>query len=192
MITIGSKRITSLAISLLVAAIVGACASQGPQATPSGTSSASPTAQPSTEPSVQPTIAPSVGPSSSPEPSRFDVPMTIATNHKVTTKVVDWLGLVTAASSGTPGDGASVPNDTVRVANDGPTTLVVTWVGGLCDRANTLVLDDAAGATITVVQEPCPGDAIAFDRIVRLELKTPVDASTIRGVLQTDVDTTTG
>ena len=144
--------------------------------------SPAPTAEPTTEPSEPAPSEPAPA-----EPTRFEVPLTVATDHTVAAEVIDWTGLVTAAITGTPGDGASVPHDAVEVANDGPTTLVVTWVGGPCDRTSTLVFD-ADRATMTVVQEPCDGDAIGFDRIVRLELAEPVDAGSITGVLQAGGD----
>lgn len=148
-----------------------------------------PTEAPSAGPSAGPTAAPSEEPSAAPsEATRFDVPLTIATAHTVTATVIDWTGLVAAATSGTPGDGASVPVDAVQVANDGPTTLVVTWAGGPCDQEVTVVFD-ASQTLVTVIQEPCEGDAIAFDRIVRLELTEPIDASTVAGVLQPGGDT---
>lgn len=153
-----------------------------PPTTPAPSPSTS-TATPSADPSVAPPSEPAPG-----EPSRFDVPLTIATDHSVAVKVIDWTGLVTSATSGVPGDGASVPFDAVEVANDGPSTLVVTWVGGPCDRTSTLVFD-ADRSTITVVQEPCQGDSIGFDRIVRLEVDEPVDAGSITGVLQAGGDT---
>ncbi len=148
-------------------------------------SSAAPSAEPSTPAEPSASAAPSE--SAPAEPTRFDVPLTVATDHAVAAEVIDWTGLVTAATSGTPGDSASVPFDAVELANDGPTTLVVTWVGGPCDRTSTIVFD-ADRATITVIQEPCDGDAIGFDRIVRLELAEPVDAGSITGVLQAGGD----
>lgn len=161
--------------------VVGAAASPAPTSEPSSEASAEPStpAEPSTSP-VPSEPAPA-------EPTRFDVPLTVATDDAVAAEVIDWTGLVTAATSGTPGDGASVPFDAVEIANDGPTTLVITWVGGPCDRTSTIVFD-AERATIAVIQEPCEGDAIGFDRIVRLELAEPVDADSITGVLQAGGD----
>ena len=66
-----------------------------------------------------------------------------------------------------------------------PTALLVTWVNGPCDSADTLVLD---GSTITVAQKPCVGDAIGFDRIVRLAFDDSIDANLFTGVLQAGVD----
>ena len=104
----------------------------------------------------------------------------------VSAEVIDWTGRVTGASSGTPGEGASVAYGTVAITNAGPTSLEILWSGGPCDRSVPVVVD---GSTITVVQPPCEGDAIAFDRILRLEFADAVDAATFSGILQESVDT---
>ena len=177
---------------LLVAGFAAACGSSTPTTAPSSAPSAVPTSVPSQAPSEGPSAAPSSAPSWSPstatEPFRLDVPLTIATAHTVTARVVDWTGVVSGASSGRPGDGASVPFDEIRIANAGDTALDVTWAGGPCDQIVSVVLD-ANPSRLTVVQEPCTGDAIAFDRVVHLELARPVDATTIEGVLQLGGDT---
>ncbi|MFL5770145.1 MAG: hypothetical protein ACJ765_08690, partial [Chloroflexota bacterium] len=131
---------------------------------------------------------PSANPSTAGEPFRLDVPLTIATPDTVTARVVDSTGVVSGARSGTPGDGASVPSDEVRIADAGDSGLDVTWAGGPCDQIVSVVLD-ANPSRLTIVQEPCRGDAIAFDRIVHLELAGPIDATTIEGGLQLGGDT---
>jgi hypothetical protein len=182
--------------ALLIAGLAAACSGSTPTSSPSTAPSQAPSAAPSVEPSGAPTQEPSAAPSEVPsaspstasEPFRLDVPLTIATAHTVTARVVDWTGVVSGATSGTPGDGASVPSDEIRIANAGDSALDVTWAGGPCDQVVSVVLD-ANPSRLTVVQEPCAGDAIAFDRVVRLELTRPVDATTIEGVLQLGGDT---
>ena len=173
--TLLSLRRAALRVATLLA--VGIFAGCGGAATTGSPAPASPSPIQSADPSAAPSA------SISGEGTRFEVPLTIATSHTVTATVIDWTGLVTGATSGTPGDGASVASGAVLLANDGPTTLVVTWAAGPCDSTPTLVVD-AGGSTITVVQEPCTGDAIAFDRIVRLSTSQAIDATSITGVLQ--------
>src|SRR5687768_9398745 len=65
---------------------------------------------------------------SQPEPSagsssNLHVILAQATNDDVTIDVMDASGSLLSASSGSPGDGASVEPYTVDVANDGPSTL---------------------------------------------------------------------
>jgi len=182
--------------ALLIAGLAAACGSStatsspstAPSQAPSPAPSVAPSSVPSAEPSTVPSEVPSASPSTAAEPFRLDVPLTIATPHTVTARVVDWTGVVNGATSGTPGDGASVPFDEIRIANAGDSALDVTWAGGPCDQIVSVVLD-ANPSRLTVVQEPCTGDAIAFDRIVHLELARPVDATTIEGVLQLGGDT---
>ena len=172
-----------IAAAVFAGAVAAGCRGSGQPETspPTATASVAPSETPSQGASSDP------GPSQSVEANRFEVPLTIATSHAVTARVVDWTGRVTGAASGTPGDGASVPYDEVRIENDGDLALVVTWVGGPCDQTVTMVLDHPSA--LTVVQEPCQGDSIGFDRIVRLELREPIAAASIRGVLQPGGDT---
>ena len=173
---------------LLLAGFAAACASPSATTPPSTAPSPAPTDAPSAAPSTAPSEAPAASPSAAAEPFRVDVPLTIATPHAVTARVVDWTGVVNGATSGTPGDGASVAFDEIRIANASDSALEVTWVGGPCDQVVSVVLD-ANPSRLTVVQEPCEGDAIAFDRIVRLQLDSPIDAASIEGVMQLGGDT---
>lgn len=182
------------AAALAIAAVlVAACSGGSSRPAPSALASLPPaTLAPSASPTEPASPAPSdaatpaASPSASTEGGRFIVPLTVATPHRVTATVIDQTGFVTGAGSGDPSDGSSVAPDAVRVTNDGPRTLVVTWSAGPCDSTPTVHL---AGSRLTVVQPPCQGDAIAFDRVVRLELAAPLDASTLTGVLQPGGDT---
>ncbi len=129
------------------------------------------------------------GPTAAPTAGRFSVILDQATDHTVIADVIDWTGVVVAAGSGTPGDGASVPAETAVVRNDDPRTLRLTWSGGPCDATDTVVLD-ADARTITVVSAPCEGDAVAFDRVLVLHLSNPLDAETIEPRFQAGADTT--
>ena len=194
--TFDQRRGFGLAAIFVFAGIAAACTGTAPTTTPSTAPSTAPSTGPSSAPSPEasaaPTDAPSVEPTASPssasEPFRLDVPLTIATSHTVTARVVDWTGVVSGATSGTPGDGASVPSDQVKITNAGETALDVTWAGGPCNQIVSVVLD-ANPSRLTVVQQPCQGDAVAFDRIVRLQLNGPVDAASIQGVMQLGGDT---
>jgi hypothetical protein len=192
--TASRPPVAALLTAGLLAGCAGATTSPSPsqvasQPAPQASSTPAPSVEPTAAPTNVPTEAPTLepGPSDAVEPTRFEVPLTTATAHTVTAVVIDWTGNVTVATSGTPGDGASVSFDAVQIANDGLTTLVLTWVGGPCDATPAIVWG-ATTATITVVQEPCQGDAIGFDRIVRLDLAQPVTAASVTGVLQSGGD----
>ena len=116
------------------------------------------------------------------------VELIVATPNAVTIDVTDASATLTGATSGTPGDGASVEAYTLAVENVTPTTLRLTWVGGPCDSANKLLIDSARHRLV-VVQPECQGDAIATDRVLDLEFATPIKASDLETFLQDGLDT---
>jgi hypothetical protein len=163
--------------AMLIAVLVAACASAAtPQSSPDATS---PTG--SAAPSPAPTTAGSAA-------AGFHVELDQATGNAVTIDVTDASGTLVAATSGTPGDGASVEAYTVAVENDDPSTLRLTWVGGPCDSANSLAVD-ATGRRFLLVQPECPGDAIATDRVLVLRFSQPIAADGIEAFLQDGLDT---
>ena len=91
-------------------------------------------------PTQAPTQAPTPAPTTKPTPAPIGsahVVLAIATAHAVTIDVTDGSGTLTAAATGTPGDGASVEAYKLVVTNLTPTSLRLTWVGGPCASANT-------------------------------------------------------
>jgi hypothetical protein len=167
--------------AMLIAVLVAACASAAtPRPSPVATPSA---AAVSAAPSLSP--APTTAGSAA---AGFHVELDQATGNAVTIDVTDASGTLVAATSGTPGDGASVEAYTVAVENDDPSTLRLTWVGGPCDSANSLAVD-ATGRRFLLVQPECPGDAIATDRVLVLRFSQPIAADGIEAFLQDGLDT---
>jgi hypothetical protein len=163
--------------AMLLAVLVAACASAAtPQPSPVPTPSAA-----STAPSAAPTTAGTAA-------TGFHVELDQATGNAVTIDVTDGSGTLVAATSGTPGDGASVEAYTVAVVNDDPSTLRLTWVGGPCDSANSLAVD-ATGRRFLLVQPECPGDAIVTDRVLVLRFSEPIAADRIEAFIQDGLDT---
>ncbi len=156
--------------------------------------SVAPTGAPS---STEPSQAASAGPGASVTPlptaassagTTFHVQLMTETGQDVTIDVTDESGRVIAATSGTPRDGASVPQNEVVVANDDASTLRLTWAGPPCANQGRLVVD-ANAALFTVVQPDCTGDSIAFDRILILTFSGPIMAADVDAVIQTGIDT---
>lgn len=141
-------------------------------------------------PSASPTATASsaVSPLPSTASSTFHVVLANEIGKLVTIDVKDESGRLLAADSGTPGDGASVPQNTINVANDGPARLRLTWAGPPCATTDLLVID-ATGRSMILVQPPCAGDAIAFDRILILTFSEPVSAADVQATIQVGVDT---
>jgi hypothetical protein len=162
--------------AMLLAVLVAACASA---ATPQPSPVATPPAA-SAAPSPAPTTAGSAA-------TGFHVELDQATGNAVTIDVTDASGTLVAATSGVPGDGASVEAYTVAVVNDDPSTLRLTWVGGPCDSANSLAVD-ATGHQFLLVQPECPGDAIATDRVLVLRFSQPIAADGVEAFLQDGLD----
>jgi len=76
----------------------------------------------------------------------------------------------------------------VAVSNDDASTVRLTWVGGPCDSASTLMID-ATARQFLLVQPECSGDATASDRILVLRFSAPVDAGAVQASLQDGLDT---
>lgn len=162
---------------IAAAMLFAACSGESPT-TPTPTAAATPTT-----PTATATATASASASAA-----THVAITIASGNDVTVAVTDASGLVRDVSAGAPGDGASVEPYQVAVVNDDPTTLRVTWSGGPCDAAATL--DVGPGArTLRLVEPECPGDAIAFDRVLVLRLSEAVEADSVEASLQDGVDT---
>jgi hypothetical protein len=101
----------------------------------------------------------------------------------------DHTGLVQAFGPAQPGQ-FNLSDGVKRDAD--PTVLVVTWLGGLCDRATHLVFASANGAyTVTETSEretPCR-DA-GRRRTVSIGLASPIDASSVTFERRPHVDVT--
>jgi hypothetical protein len=96
---------------------------------------------------------------------------------------VDGLGYAFAsATSGPAVEGVSVEDLTVTNVDD--RTLRVTWPGSPCDTVHRLTFDRTA-STLVVDRPFCAGDATGVDRVLILEAREPLDASTIRTELIT-------
>ncbi len=165
----------TVATVLGLAVLVSACGSSAATATP-------PTAAPSPTPTTLPSAADSEG------GSPIHIRLANATGNDVTIDIVAPAGLVSGATSGTPGDGASVEAYRLAVVNDDPATLRLTWSGGPCDSTNTLTVDPILGRLV-LIQPECPGDAVAFDRVLILRFADPVDAGAFTATVQDGFDT---
>ena len=178
--------------SIIVAGLLVAGCSSSASSSPS--SSVAPTAPPSpTEPSETTSVEPSASLMPSPTEASsagttFHVQLMTETGQDVTIDVTDESGRVIDAASGTPGDGASVPQNEVVVANDDASTLRLTWAGPPCANEGLIVVD-ATAALFTIVQPECTGDSIAFDRILILTFSGPIAAADVDAVIQTGIDT---
>jgi hypothetical protein len=103
-----------------------------------------------------------------------------AVGDDVTIEVADGSGTLLEATSGAPGDGASVEPGRLDIANDDPSTLRLTWTGGPCASADVLLIDPTRREFI-LGQRACGGDSIVNDRVLILRFSQPIDASEVHG-----------
>ena len=170
-----SMRTLPLAAALIaIAGVLAACVGTDPRLEDESTP----------QPTANPTVAPSASASAI---GSAHVVLRVATADAVTIDVTDRSGTLTSAASGMPGDGASVEAYRLAATNPTPTTVRLTWVGGPCDSANLLSIDEARHRLV-LVQPECPGDAIATDRILDLEFASPIVASDLETFLQDGLD----
>jgi hypothetical protein len=175
---------SAAAVLLALTALLTACTNYDPRGesnpgNPLDESTPAPTAVTMATPTAATTAAPL---------GSAHVVLTVATANAVTIDVTDESKTLTNATSGTPGDGATVEAFKLIVTNPTPTSLRLTWLGGPCDATNTLSID-AARRQLLLVQKECPGDAIATDRILDLEFSTSVKAADFEAFLQDGLDT---
>jgi hypothetical protein len=186
------RRTRSVAAALLaLTALLTACTNYDPRGednpgNPLNESTPAPTAVSTAAPTPAPTAAPTATPAG--PIGSAHVVLAVATANAVTIDVTDESKTLTKATSGAPGDGASVEAFKLTVTNRTPTSLRLTWLGGPCDASNSLSID-AARRRLLLVQKECPGDAIATDRILDLEFTTPVNAADLEAFLQDGLDT---
>ena len=163
---------------LALVMLVAACSTASPTPATASHAPASPAA-------ASPSVAPSE-PGAAGEPA-IRVALANATGSRATIDVVAPAGVVRGAESGVPGDGASVEPYQLVVANDDPSTLRLTWIGGPCDAASTLTVDPE-NRQLMLVQPACPGDAVAFDRVLIVRFADPIVAGTLTAIVQDGTD----
>jgi hypothetical protein len=148
---------------------------------------ASPIRQPSVVvPAPTSTTTPEATPISTPAPSNLivvtpvptfarDVTMLVSAGSPYPIHVTDTTGNLVGATSLQPGDGASVNGIEVRADSTNLRALIVTWVGTPCEAHGSVRVDEGQHE-IAVLRDPCQGDALPLDRIVRLEFRDFVAA----------------
>jgi hypothetical protein len=175
-----------------------------PSATPDIVPETSPTPRPTARP-ASPTPKP-LPATPAPEPSPpapvpadgghdampIRVDLRNATGAQVHVDIADRAGVVVAAESGRPGDGASVESDTLVVQNVDARTLRLTWVDFPIDNALALYIDRTdAGYRFVLIQPEPSGDtdAIAYDRELLLRFADDISANDVEAFLQGGFDT---
>ena len=165
------------------------------QPAPSDQPSASPSLAPSADPSPtakpSPTARPTATPSQSLDPAdrpHVFVDLIDGAGRTITIEIGDRSGLLVAARSGDPKDGASVPNGEITVENNSTDTrtLILTWAGAsLEDHVLTI---DGEARTFRVSGPKATGDSLPGDRVVILEFSQAVPAEEVEAIFQEGMD----
>ena len=145
-----------------------------------------------------PTAVPTPAPVATPAPTNppVDTPIRVqlpnATGAEVWVDILDEIGSLAGASSGTPGDGMSVEPNTVKVENLDATTLQLTWVDYPIDNELDLYIENFEGRIRFLLVQPEPSgptDSMGFDRELILSFSEPVSADEVDAVLSVGLDT---
>jgi hypothetical protein len=137
-----------------------------------------------------PSAVPSPTPTGSAVPASaapaLHVPLTVTAGSPASVDIMDRSATLVGATSGVPGDGASVADGVVQVADDpsDPNTIVLTWSGTPCDTTHALTIA-ADGRTITIERPACSGDLLPLDRVLRLTFGGPVPAASVSATIRT-------
>jgi hypothetical protein len=194
LITLTAAALVAISIAACSGAVAGGPGLSPVPATPVPASPAPATPAPATP---EPTGAPAEPtPVVTPEPvdpgNDDDMPVKVdldnETGHDVYVDIVDRSDRVVGASSGNPGDGATVPPYEVKVENIDERTIRLTWSDIPGDNALALFIDED-GTGLILVQPEHDGDSMPFDRILVLEYDGPIDADDLRVTLQDGLDT---
>ncbi len=144
---------------------------------------------PSPVPSAPASPEPSASPSAPASPAVIPVDLIEHVGADATIDITDLSGRLVKAESGSPGDGASVPDGTVAVSGlaADPATVVLTWSGLPCDTTHQLTIDPD-GLGMTIERPACQGDAMGVDHVLVLTFDRPVDPTTVNATIRTTVN----
>jgi hypothetical protein len=134
--------------------------------------------------SPSPSLAPTVGPSA---PTTIRVDLIEHVGQDAFIDVTDESLTLVEAVSGDPGDGVDVAPEVVQVENDtnDPSTIVLTWGGGVCDTSHDLAVAPD-GRTVHITRPECEGDGLGgVGHVLRLTFSGPVPADEVSATLET-------
>ena len=180
--------IAALAIAAVLAACSAGAAGQAPTEPPAPAPTAVPA--PNTQAPATPAPVPSEEPGTDLLPIRVELDST--TGQDVYVDILDRSGFLKAATTGQPGDGATVEPYTVQVENIDPRTLRLSWTDYPIDNALSLFVDPAGAGLRFVLVQPAPSgpaDAMGEGRILELTFDRDISAAQVESFLQEGLDT---
>jgi hypothetical protein len=138
----------------------------------------------SPSPLPSPSVAPTTGPTG-PATIRVDLIEHVGQDGFI--DITDESFTLVEAVSGDPGSGVDVAPEVVQVANDpsDPSTIVLTWSGGVCDTSHDLVIAPD-GRTLHITRPACEGDGLGgVGHVLHLTFSGPVPAAEVSATVET-------
>ena len=137
--------------------------------------------------SPSPSVTPSATPTPAPTVQTIRVDLIEHQGQDAFIDITDESFTLVRAVSGDPGDGVNLPDGKVQVGNDptDPTTVVLTWAGGVCDTSHELTI--APDGRILAMHRPaCEGDSLGgIGHVLRLTFDAPAAADEFEVTLTT-------
>jgi hypothetical protein len=189
--TNGRPRTVPVIAALAIAAVLAACSAGGAGQAPTEPPVPAPTAVPAnTQAPATPAPVQSEEPGSDLLPIRVELDST--TGQDVYVDILDRSGFLKVATTGQPGDGATVEPYTVQVENIDPRTLRLSWTDYPIDNALSLFVDPAGAGLRFVLVQPAPSgpaDAMGEGRILELRFDRDISAGQVESFLLEGLDT---
>jgi hypothetical protein len=187
--TTARTRFAPFLAALAVAAALAAC-SAGTGA-PAQTAVPAPASQPPNTPApATPAPVPSEDPGSDVMPIHVQLDST--SGQDVYVDILDRTGFIKTATTGQPGDGATVEPYTVQIENIDARTLRLSWTDYPIDNALSLFVDPAGTGLRFLLVQPAPSgpaDSMGEGRVLELTFDRDVSAAQVESFLQEGLDT---
>jgi hypothetical protein len=187
------NRFAPVVGAVVIAALIAACSAgagaQAPSPAPATPLPATPA--PATPAPATPVSSPEIeDPGTDAMPIRVELDST--SGQDVYVDIVDRSGTIQHAVSGRPGEGVSVPAETVQVENLDARTLRLSWSDFAIDNGLALYVDPSGTGIRFLLVQPAPtgpADAMGEDRILELTFDRDIAAADIEAHIQEGLDT---
>ena len=194
-ITNARARLAPILVAVAIAAVLAACSAGGAAPAPTDPPAPAPTAVPA--PITPAPASPAPAPTPEVEDPGSDllpihVELDSTSGQSVSVDILDRTGFIESATTGQPGDGATVEPYSVLVENIDARTLRLTWTDYPIDNALALYVDPNGASLRFVLVQPAPtgeADAMGEGRILDLTFDRDVSAAQVEAFLQEGLDT---
>lgn len=120
-----------------------------------------------------------------PQPRSIDVELDLGDGPAKTVGLIDPVGLVVEARSGTAEEAADVDGETLGIENLSPTEIAVTWINCPGDTGTSLTVRDAV-PQFELSRGACTGDTFAATHVMVITFADPLSSAGVSGVIVED------